>query len=393
MTLSSHLYFLVPAFWACFAVVVYTYAGYPLILWVLSRLAGNRQEPADLRGVDLPTVSLLIAAYNEEAVIEERVRNAMALDYPSDRFEIVIASDGSSDSTADIVARFAPQGVRSFAYNENRGKATVLNCTVPELSGKLILFSDANTRMDAQAVRRLVRWFQDPQVGAVSGKLVLVDSETGRNADGMYWKYETFLKQCEGKLGALLGANGAIYAMRRELYEPIPPTTVDDFLIPLQARLRSNCRIVFDSSATAFEETAPDALAEFHRRARFGAGGFEAVGLLWRLLDPRRGWICFTFVSHKILRWACPLFALAMLLATVLMVQSTLYRGLLLGQLCFYGLSLGVIFVPTAAKVWKPLRLAGMFTLMNVALLIGFCRWLSRSQGGTWKPARTPVRN
>jgi cellulose synthase/poly-beta-1,6-N-acetylglucosamine synthase-like glycosyltransferase len=393
MIQSSYFHFLMPAFWACFALVMYAYAGYPIILWVLSRFAGDRREPPELHDADLPAVSLLIAAFNEEAVIEERVRNALAMDYPADRLEIVIASDGSSDSTADIVTRFAPQGVRSFAYHENRGKATVLNCTVPELSGKLILFSDANTRMDAQAVRRLVRWFQDPQVGAVSGKLVLVDSETGRNADGMYWKYETFLKQCEGRLGALLGANGAIYAIRRELYERIPPTTVDDFLIPLQARLRSNCKIVFDSTATAFEETAPDAMAEFHRRARFGAGGFEAIGVLWRLLDPRRGWICFTFVSHKILRWACPLFALAMLLTNVLMVQSTLYRGLLLGQLGFYGLSLAVIFVPTATKVWKPLRLAGMFTLMNAALLIGFFRWLSRSQGGTWKPARMPVRN
>lgn len=380
-------------FWICLALTVYTYAGYALILWALSRLAGTRREPADSSDADLPSVSLLIAAYNEEAVIEERVRNALAMDYPRDRFEIVIASDGSSDSTADIVRRFEGQGVRLFDYRENRGKATVLNCTVPELRGSILLLSDANTRMDPQALRKLVRWFQDPKVGVVSGKLVLVDAVTGRNADGLYWRCETVLKQLEGRLGALLGANGAIYAVRRELYEPLPPTTIDDFIIPLRARLRSDCRLVFDPEAKAFEETAPDASAEFRRRARFGASGFEAIGLLWPLLKPCRGWISFTFLSHKILRWVCPFFVLGMLAASALLVRSPLYRGLLLLQIAFYLFSVFVICAPSSVRVWRPLRLTGLFTLMNAALLMGFFRWLRGSQGGTWKStARTAVR-
>ncbi|HEY2587515.1 MAG TPA: glycosyltransferase family 2 protein [Tepidisphaeraceae bacterium] len=377
-------------FWICLAVTVYAYAGYALLLWALSRLAGTRREPAEQGDADLPVVSLLIAAYNEEAVIEARVRNALAMDYPGDRLEIVIASDGSSDATADIVRRFERQGVRLLDYRENRGKATVLNCTIPELRGSIILLSDANTRMDPQGLRKLVRWFQDPAVGMVSGKLVLVDAATGRNADGLYWKYETKLKQWEGRLGALLGANGAIYAVRRELYEPLPPTTIDDFIIPLRARLRSDCRLVFDPEAQAFEETAPDAAAEFRRRARFGASGFEAIGLLWPLLNPCRGWICVTFLSHKILRWTCPFFVLGMLAASALLVRSPLYRGLLLLQCAFYLFSVFVICMPSTVRVWRPLRLTGLFTLMNAALLVGFFRWVRGSQGGTWKStART----
>src|SRR5262249_30950742 len=146
----------------------------------------------------------------------------------------------------------------------------------------------------------------------VCGRLVLTDPATGCNVDSYYWRYETFLKRCEGRLGALLGANGAIYAIRRELYTPIPGNTiVDDFVIPLRAKLRTGCRIVYDGDAVAREETPPNVGAEFHRRSRIGAGGFQSIGLLWRLLNPRSGWVAFTFFSHKILRWVCPFFLVA----------------------------------------------------------------------------------
>jgi cellulose synthase/poly-beta-1,6-N-acetylglucosamine synthase-like glycosyltransferase len=217
---------------------------------------------------------------------------------------------------------------------------------------------------------------------------VLTDPETGYNVDSLYWRYETFLKKCEGRLGALLGANGAIYAMRRDLYTPIPVNTiVDDFVIPLRAKLRTGCRIVYDCEAVASEETPAQVGAEFHRRARIGAGGFQSIGLLWRLLSPRSGWVAFTFLSHKILRWFCPFFLVAALAANVVLwdQDQPLYWNLLVGQIAFYVTSLAAAFVPAQVRFLKPLRLTTMFTAMNAALLVGFCRWLRGNQKAAWK--------
>ncbi|MEO6807889.1 MAG: glycosyltransferase family 2 protein, partial [Isosphaeraceae bacterium] len=373
-------------FWACAGLVIYAYAGYPLLIWALSRILGRREEPPSIDDESLPRVALVLAAYNEEAVIEDRLRNALAMDYPAEKYEVIVGSDGSTDRTADLVRQFADRGVRLLDHAQNRGKATVLNAAVAEVRGEIVLLSDANTHIDSAAARHLVRWFADPRVGAVVGRLVLVDPATGRNADGLYWKYETFLKCCEGRLGALLGANGAIYALRRDLYVPIPPgTIVDDFVIPLLAKLRTGCRIIYDCEAVAVEETAPDVGAEFHRRARIGAGGFQSIGMLWRLLDPRRGWVAFTFLSHKILRWFGPFFLIGTLVANLLLWQQPWYRMMIFVQVFFYIGSLMVILAPTRTRVARPLRLAAMFTSMNAALLVGFGRWLSGRQRAAWR--------
>lgn len=374
-------------FWASFAVVAYAYVGYPVVLWLFTRTR-RRLAPPHLDEPELPSVSLLIAAYNEEAEIERQVRRCLALDYPKERLEIVIASDGSSDATAEIVRRYAGRGVRLLDYRERRGKSATLNAAFPTLRGDVVVLSDANTHIDRAAVRHLVRWFRTPKVGVVCGRLVLVDPATGRNADGMYWKYETFLKKCEGHLGGLLGANGGIYAIRRALHAPIPEDTiVDDFVLPLEAKLRSGCAIVYDGEAVAHEETPAQLGAEFRRRSRIGAGGFQSIVLLWRLLDPRQGWTAFTFLSHKVFRWLCPFFLLALLGSNAALAGEPFYRAALVGQLGFYLASLLVVFLPAGPRALRPLRLAAMFTSMNAALLVGFYRWLSGRQKAAW--ART----
>ena len=373
-------------FWACAALVVYAYLVYPVVIWCLSRPHGGRGTPPALDDGALPHASLLIAAYNEEAVIGKRLENALAMDYPSDKIEIVVGSDGSSDGTAWVVRSFADRSVRLLDFPQNRGKATVLNAAVAEATGEIVLMSDANTMIDPAAARKLVRWFRDPAVGAVCGRLVLTDARTGRNVDSLYWQYETFLKRCEGRLGALLGANGAIYAIRKALFVPIPADTiVDDFVIPLLAKQRTGCAIIYDYEAVAREETAPDVGAEFHRRARIGAGGFQSIGMLWRLLDPRRGWVAFAFWSHKVLRWICPFFLTGLLASNAILAGRPFYQVCLLGQFAFYLLAGLAALIPLRLGVLKPLRLATMFVGMNAALLVGFWRWIRGRQKGTWK--------
>lgn len=380
-------------FWVSVLLLAYNYVVYPLVIYVLSRVFGRRDVPADPADESLPSVSLLIAAHNEEDVISERIQNSLALDYPRDRLEIVIASDGSTDGTNEIVEQFADRGVTLIAFAQNRGKSTVLNDSIKRVRGEIVMLSDANTMMDRHAVRRLARWFQDPAIGAVCGKLELYDAQGSRNADGFYWKYENLMKRCEGYLGGVLGANGAIYAIRSSVYQPIPSDTlVDDFTIPLLARLRTGCGIAYDRDAIAFEETAPDIHAEFRRRARIGAGGFQALARLWPLMHPRFGWTAFTFFSHKVLRWLSPFFLVAILLSNILLAYNPLYGLLLAAQVVFYAMALVGNRWSLPGKVGRVLRLPTLFTAVNAALAVGFGRWLLHQQTGTWtRTRRLPI--
>jgi cellulose synthase/poly-beta-1,6-N-acetylglucosamine synthase-like glycosyltransferase len=384
---------LLAAFLACVAVVGFAYAGYPLIVWLLARRFGRDPVPPPVETADLPSVSLLVVAHNEATVMDARIQNALALHYPPGKLEIVIASDGSTDATNDVVARYVDRGVRLLAFPENRGKAATLDAAIAHLTGDVVVLSDANTLMDRDAVRQLAAWFADPAVGVVCGKLVLTDAATGRNADGLYWRYETLLKRCEGRLGALLGCNGAIYAIRRSIFPPVPAgTIVDDFVIPLSARRATGCRLVYDEQAVAREETAPDVRAEFRRRARIGAGGFQSLARLWPLLSPVHGWVSFTFFAHKVLRWLSPFALVGMLLLNLLLLDLPGMGWILAGQLGFYALAVGATWLPPRPRALRVVRLTTLFAAMNLALLVGFVRWLTGSQGGAWKRTdRSPV--
>ena len=334
--------------WACLAAVWFAYLGYPCLVFALSRLFGQAVRPLPFNDKQFPKVSLLIAAFNEEVDIVARILNALDLDYPRDKLEIVIASDGSTDRTNDIVRQYAANDVRLFDYPINSGKTTVLNKSVPLLGGEILVLSDANTHMAKDAVRQLVTWFQRDNVGVVCGRLVLTDPHSGQNVDSLYWKYETFLKKCESRLGALLGSNGAIYAIRKNLFPFVPSTLIDDFVIPLEAKRQSGCRIVYDTRAVACEETPSSIHDEFRRRVRLGAGGFQSLCLLWPLLSPRHGWVALTFAFHKILRWVCPFLLILALIANLLLLDSSPYVLLLATQTGFY--------VSALAGLWAPAR-------------------------------------
>jgi len=365
--------------------VVYVYVGYPILVAICARCFGRNRTPVVLTDDELPAISVLIAAYNEEAEIEARILNLLALDHPRVKCEILIASDGSSDRTNAIVREYADHGVRLLDFPERRGKSSVLNDAFQVVSHDIVVLSDANTQMDPGSLRSMASWFQDARIGVVCGRLVLTDPRTGRNVDSLYWKFETFLKKAESRLGALLGSNGGIYAIRKELFQPIPANTiVDDFVIPLQARQRTGCEIVYDRNAVACEETPERIRSEFHRRTRIGAGGFQSIGLLRGLLHPKHGWICFTFWSHKVLRWLCPFFLMTAFAANVFLASQPIFLALLLVQIAFYAVSGAAAWLPARPRSLRFLRLGTMFTSMNLALLFGFFRWLRGSQKAAW---------
>lgn len=373
--------------WTCIGGVVYAYAGYAVLVWLASRMYADpamKAQPTDDRQ-EWPFVSLIIAAYKEEKVIIPRLLNATLLDYPADRLEILVGVDGSEDCTGELVREFHDSRVRLVQYLVRRGKASVLNDTVPQARGEIIVFSDANTMTKPDSIKQLVRHFADERVGAVCGKLELIDPASGQNVDGIYWKYENFLKGCEGRINGLLGVNGGIYALRKELYEPIPTNAiVDDFLIGMRVHLRSR-KLIYDPSAIALEET-PDTIGqEFHRRSRIGAGGFQSLQWLWPLLNPAYGWVAFTFWSHKICRWICPLFMIGALLTNVALIGEPVYQLLLAAQLGFYLIAtLGMGWL-SGNRLPRALRLPTMFVSMNTALLVGLWRSLRGIRGGTWK--------
>ena len=383
----------------CLAAVAYTYFGYPVLVGVCARLFGRPPVRPAVADADWPSVTLVVAALNEECEIGGRVENALASDYPAGKLTVLVASDGSTDATAAIVRRYAGRGVKLLDFPVRRGKAAVLNEVLPRVTTDLIMLTDANTYTRPDATKLLAAWFADPGVGVVCGRLVLTDPVAGRNVDSVYWKYETFLKKCESRLGALLGSNGGIYAVRRSAYRPIPPDTiVDDFVIPLLAKKATGCRIVYDAAAVAEEETPASMASEFSRRARIGAGGFQAIGILRGLLHPRHGWLAFAFASHKLLRWVCPLFLLAAVALNAGWLaaaaaggaagQVSAAAGLLAGQAGFYALSACGGLVPARPKCLKLLRLPAMFTSMNAALAVGFVRWARGRQKAAWTRTR-----
>lgn len=374
-------------FWICASGVLYAYVGFPIVVWAVSRCYKNPVDVATELPLpaEWPMVSLVIAAYKEEKVILPRLVNATLLDYPSEKLEILVGVDGSEDCTGDLVREFVDSRVRLIQYPVRRGKASVLNDTVPQACGEIIVFSDANTMTQPNSIKQLVRHFTDAQVGAVCGKLELIDPASGQNVDGIYWKYENFLKSCEGRMNALLGVNGGIYALRKELYEPIPTNAiVDDFLIGMRVHLRGR-RLIYDPTAVALEET-PDTIGqEFQRRSRIGAGGFQSLQWLWPLLSPTYGWVSFAFWSHKIYRWMCPLLMVVALATNIALARQPLYLTLLFCQLAFYLLAAVGLGWLTGNRMPRALRLPAMFVSMNAALLVGLWRSLCGIRGGTWK--------
>jgi len=352
-------------FWASAAFVFYVYVGYPLLIWFLQLFT----KPPDENEAIQPSVSLLIAAYNEGEVIAEKLRNSLALDYPADRLEIVVASDGSQDSTCQIVRSIASREgrrrIRLLEFAENRGKVAALNEAVPQLRGDIIVFSDASSMLQPESLQRLARHFADSSVGGVSGvyRVVKSDQATLAGQEDLYWKYETFLKVCEARLGGFTGAHGSLYAVRRSLYPfPSPDIINDDFVIPLRIQNRGY-RIAYEPSAVAYEQAHE--MEGFSRRVRITAGNVEQLKEIAFTLWPLKPLAAFCLLSHKTCRLAVPPAMLLLLIANLALLPRPLYMSLLVAQSCFYALA---VFGGAGLLRHRVLKLPYYFCMVNSAL-------------------------
>lgn len=360
--------------------IFYAYLGYPLLL--LAMTAGKRPRPAP-PGSRRPTVSLLIPAHNEEAVIVRKLENALALDYPRERMEIVVASDGSTDRTAELVRPFLSSQVRLLDCPEHRGKMSVINRAAEGLSGEVIVFTDASAFFPPDALQFLLEGFADPAVGAVSGALVLrEEAESGGELRvDLYWRLEKYIRERESRLCSGIGATGAIYALRRALFSPLPEDTIlDDMMIPLES-LRRGRRIRFESRARAYEEKHTDIRSEYRRKVRTLAGNYQVFARAPWIFRSR---VSFQVISHKLFRLLVP-FALAGLLLSSLLGPSFL-RPVFWIQAVFYGLAAaGLLAIRRGRAPGRLLSLPLTFCLLNAAALAAFGLHFFGRQKPAWR--------
>lgn len=368
--------------------LVHTYLLYPLSLPVLSLFLSLRRKHGNPNKFK---VSMVIAAHNEEKVIEEKIRNCFDLEFPRKHLEILIGSDASTDRTNAIVSKYAPD-VKLFQYNQRGGKAAVLNQLVPRAQGDILVFCDANTMLLRNALQKLLAHFEDPTIGCVCGRLILHDA--GHSALGIgesiYWNLESEIKKLEGKLGIVIGANGGIYAIRRELFERIPvdKTVMDDFFVTTRV-LKAGKAAIYEPQAIGSEETSLETYGEFHRKVRISQANFNLLSKYTPLLNPLRGLVAYGFFSHKFLRWIAPV---------LMMVLFASNAVLLTRQLPFYYAAFGAqVLLYTVAgfgyarngktRKSKFLLIPFYFVSMNLALLIGMFRAMFHREGdkgGMW---------
>jgi cellulose synthase/poly-beta-1,6-N-acetylglucosamine synthase-like glycosyltransferase len=364
---------------------LYAYAGYPLLLFVRSRL---RPWPV-LQGRPDVSVSVIVAAHNEASIIEEKIRNTLSLDHAPDRLELIVASDGSTDGTDAIVEHVADERVRLLGL-PRAGKINALNRAALEAHGDILVFTDANVMLDPDAVRHLVRNFADPDVGGVCGEKRLRGAAggdaTGRG-EGLYGRYDRWVKRLESRGGSVYAADGCMYAIRRDSFEPVRHLwQADDIAISARVILRG-LRLVYEPAAVCYEEAPADGVAELRRKARVANHTTRAVLNLWREL-PRAGFWAVQLVSHKLVRYMVPVWLILLLGCNLPLANgSPLFAAILVAQVMFYALALaGWLFRSSAPGQTRLLSVPYFFTLVNAAALMGLVGVLRGHRHATWAP-------
>jgi biofilm PGA synthesis N-glycosyltransferase PgaC len=378
-------------------VVLYNYIGYAVLAAGLQAIfRRSRRSPAgkDLAGDHLPGVSFIVAAYNEEGIIRDKIQNSLGQDYPPDKLEIIFITDGSSDNSPGIIREYP--SIRLLHEPRRQGKSVAVNRAVRVAEREVLIFSDANTILNKEAVRLIAAHYRDAAVGGVAGEkkvLALASSEASGQGEGLYWRYESRLKKIDSDFYSVVGAAGELFSLRRDLYEPLPENTIlDDFVLSLRVAEQS-FRIIYEPGAFAAELPSFSTGEEQKRKIRIAAGGFQAMVMLrslfcfWR--HPR---LSFLYISHRVLRWTLsPLCLILAFISNAFLYFSgnQLFKLSFLIQATFYGLALLSLFPGLRkSRFNKFLTIPYYFTFMNVSVILGFFRFLKGSQSAVWEKAR-----
>ena len=390
-------------FWICVVTLAYIYAGYPLIIYLFARLKKpvTAEPPAEW-----PPVTILIAAYNEEAVIQAKLHNSLSLDYPREKLQVLVAADGSNDRTVELVQEYAPRGVDLSYQPKREGKSMALNRAMEKVTGEIILFSDANNMFEPDVLKRLVPYFSRPDVGGVTGAkhVRAFDSALG-HSEGLYWKYESFIKAQEARWHSCTAVTGEIFAVRSALYTPIPAKIINDDFYSMLSLLVRGYRVLYDAGAKSFEKVSQTAGGERERRARMTAGIYQVFPLVFSWDVMKHPGLFWRIVSHKLSRPVIPFAMLGALLAGLLAVIfpaattgnwiADLFRlavpwgWIFLGlQALFYLLAFIGSRIGKNSLIGRLLYVPAFLVSSNFALFMGFVRFSRRTQQASWNRVR-----
>ena len=397
--------FLKISFWVLILLVFYTYLGYGILIYGLVKLRKSIGKARSIPNNPAfnPAVTLVIPAYNERGYIENKLQNALALEYPAHATQLLFVTEGSTDGTTEFIERAQKNEPRLHLMGgrDRKGKIEAMNLAMPTVKTPITIFTDANTTLNPEAIRNIVRHFADPQVGAVSGEkriMTLASEAAAGSGEGFYWKYESFLKKLDTELYSVVGAAGELFAIRTELYQPVEKDTLlDDFMISLRIAERGY-RVIYEPEAYAIERPSFSIGDEQKRKVRIAAGGFQSISRLGGLLNIfRYGWLSFQYISHRVLRWAVTPFCLPLLLLlNSLLVFAlhpnslsfNLYLGLLIAQIGFYSAAfLGHVLASRQLNV-KIFFIPYYFTFMNWCAILGYFRFRAGTDTGLWEKAR-----
>jgi len=369
----------------------HTYIIFNITLPVIAEFLGKKNREANIPTPaenELPSVSLLVSAFNEEDILEKKIQNALEIDYPRERFEILIGSDGSTDRTNDILRKYQDQ-ISIYIAPENKGKAAMLNELQRRAKGDILVFCDANTFFFPNVIRRIVSPFSDPQIGSVCGHLILTDQGGSALGQGesSYWDIESEIKKFEGMVNVVIGANGALYAIRKELYTPIPVrrSIMDDFFVTIKV-LEQGYGSTFLSSAIGTEQTSKYSSGEFKRKVRIGRANFNYLFSYLKLLNPIRPVVAYFFFSHKLIRWFSPLLIILFFISNLALLKFHFVFELIMAlQAVFYVLVLGGVLANVLHKRIPFTGAPYYFLSMNLALLVGMIQAFLPQKSGGWQ--------
>lgn len=376
-------------FFISILMLLHIYLFYPVIIILISKIYSKKEK---FSCEYTPSISIIISAFNEEKVIEKTIRNFLSSNYPVEKIEIIIGSDKSTDRTDEIVESLVKEfnNIKYFPFEQRRGKGPVLNDLVKKAKNEVLIFSDANTIYALDAIKIMTQFYSNSLIGGVSGRLMLEDFEDSINSgtqETLYWNLEYYIKKAEGSLGMLIGANGGIYSIRRELYSPIPKEypVMDDFFIALKI-LEQHKKMVFAIEARAFENTAPTIQSEFKRKVRNNSIDLSTIQGIKKLLSPSYGLIAFALWSHKIFRWLSPIFLIfAFITSGVLSLVEPYFLPIFLVQLLIYLLGpIGYLLLKIKIRI-KLLLILYYFIITNLAMLIGLIKFISGTHSSHWQ--------